>query len=132
MMLVKNPAGCSQVIEFLQDITDRFILVICLNDRGADGTDISWMWDADFEGLAELGGRIDQVIVSGERAGDMRVRIKYAGIDDKHIRVERDYDRLVAWLAEQEKPIYIMPTYTAMLDLRQKVIHDCGGAEFWE
>lgn len=132
MMLVKNPAGCSQVIDFLRDISDRFILVVCLNDRGADGTDISWIWDADFEGLAEMAGRIEQVVVSGDRASDMRVRIKYAGVEDRHIRVERDYDRLVDWLAEQEKPIYIMPTYTAMLDLRQKVIRRCGGNDFWE
>ena len=132
MMLVKNPAGCNQVIEFLQDITDRFVLVICLNDRGADGTDISWIWDADFEGLTRMAGRIEQIVVSGDRAGDMRVRIKYASIADEHIRVERDYEKLVDWLAGQEKPIYIMPTYTAMLDLRQTIVHRCGGTDFWE
>lgn len=132
MMLVKNPAGCNQVIEFLQDISDRFVLVICLNDRGADGTDISWIWDADFEGLAAMAGRIEQVVVSGDRAGDMRVRIKYAGIADEHIRVERDYEKLVDWLSEQEKPVYIMPTYTAMLELRQTIVHRCGGTDFWE
>ena len=132
MMLVKNPAGCSQVIDFLRDISERFILVVCLNDRSADGTDVSWIWDADFEGLAEMAGRIEQVVVSGDRAADMRVRIKYAGIEDRFIRVERDYSKLVDWLSEQEKPIYIMPTYTAMLELRQKVIRRCGGSEFWE
>ena len=132
MMLVKNPAGCNQVIEFLQDISDRFILVICLNDRGADGTDISWIWDADFEGLARMAERIEQVVVSGDRAGDMRVRIKYAGVEDAHIRVERDYEKLVDWLAGQEKPVYIMPTYTAMLELRQTIVRRCGGTDFWE
>ncbi len=132
MMLVKNPAGCSQVIEFLKDITDRFVLVVCLNDRAADGTDISWIWDADFEGLAAMAGRIEQVIVSGDRALDMRVRIKYAGIEDRFIRVERDYDRLIEQLSAQESPVYIMPTYTAMLDLRQKIIRRVGGTEFWE
>ena len=132
MMLVKNPAGCNQVIEFLQDITDRFVLVICLNDRGADGTDISWIWDADFEGLARMAGRIEKLVVSGDRAGDMRVRIKYAGIADEHIRVERDYEKLVEWLAGQERPVYIMPTYTAMLELRQTIVRRCGGTDFWE
>ena len=132
MMLVKNPAGCNQVIEFLQDITEKFVLVVCLNDRGADGTDISWIWDADFEGLSEMAGRIEQVVVSGDRAADMRVRIKYAGIAEEHIRLERDYGKLVDWIAEQEKPVYIMPTYTAMLELRQTIIHRCGGADFWE
>ncbi len=132
MMLVKNPAGCNQVVEFLGDITERFSLVLCLNDRGADGTDISWIWDAEFEKLAAMAGRIETVIVSGDRAADLRVRIKYAGIEDRHIRVERDYDRLIDWMAQQERPVYIMPTYTAMLELRQKLVRRCGGAEFWE
>ncbi len=132
MMLVKNPAGCSQVIEFLQEIKEKIILVICLNDRSADGTDISWIWDADFEGLAALGGRLEKVIVSGDRAADMRVRIKYAGIPDGRIFVERDYEKLVRQLERQELPVFIMPTYTAMLELRRVVIERCGGAEFWE
>lgn len=132
MMLVKNPAGCNQVIEFLQNVPGRFNLVVCLNDRSADGTDVSWIWDADFEGLAALSGRLENVVVSGDRAGDMRVRIKYAGIPDGRIAMERDYEKLVDWMARQEKPIYIMPTYTAMLELRQEVIKRCGGQDFWE
>ncbi len=132
MMLVKNPAGCNQVIEFLQNVKENFVLAVCLNDRGADGTDISWIWDADFEGLSALSGRLKQVIVSGDRAQDMRVRIKYAGIPDAAIRVERDYAKLVDWAAEQELPVFLMPTYTAMLELRQAVVHKVGGREFWE
>ena len=132
IMLVKNPAGCNQVLEFLQNIKEKFILVVCLNDRPADGTDVSWIWDADFEALAGMTGRLDQVIVSGDRAGDMRVRIKYAGISDAFIQEERDYEALVDMLEKTDKPIFIMPTYTAMLDLRQVVIRHCGGAEFWE
>lgn len=132
MMLVKNPAGCNQVIEFLQNIKEKFVLVVCLNDRGADGTDISWIWDADFEGLSALSGRLEKVIVSGDRAADMRVRIKYAGISDAHIAVQQDYEALVQWIEGQDRPVFIMPTYTAMLELRQAVIERCGGAEFWE
>lgn len=132
IMLVKNPAGCNQVVEFLQNIKEKFVLVICLNDRGADGTDISWIWDVDFEELINLSGRLQRVIVSGDRAGDMRVRIKYAGIDDGAIETQRDYDKLVEWIASQELPVYIMPTYTAMLELREAVIRHCGGSEFWE
>ena len=132
IMLVKNPAGCNQVLEFLQNIKEKFILVVCLNDRPADGTDVSWIWDADFEALAGMTGRLEQVIVSGDRAGDMRVRIKYAGISDAFIQEERDYEALVDMLEKTDKPIFIMPTYTAMLDLRQVVIRHCGGAEFWE
>lgn len=132
MMLVKNPAGCNQVIEFLQNIKEKFVLVVCLNDRGADGTDISWIWDADFEGLSALSGRLEKVIVSGDRAADMRIRIKYAGISDAHIAVQQDYEALVQWIEGQDRPVFIMPTYTAMLELRQAVIERCGGAEFWE
>ena len=132
MMLVKNPAGCNQVIEFLQNVKEDFVLAVCLNDRGADGTDISWIWDADFEGLSALSGRLKQVIVSGDRAQDMRLRIKYAGIPDSSIRVERDYAKLVDWAAGQELPVFLMPTYTAMLELRQAVVHKVGGQEFWE
>lgn len=131
MMLVKNPAGCNQVIEYLQTMKEKFILVICLNDRAADGRDISWIWDADFEGLSALAGRLDQVIVSGDRAEDMRVRIKYAGVDDSFIRVERDYESLVRALQQETRPVCMMPTYTAMLELRQTVIRHCGGEDFW-
>ena len=132
IMLVKNPAGCNQVVEFLQNIKEKFVLVVCLNDRGADGTDISWIWDVDFEELTALSGRLQRVIVSGDRAADMRIRIKYAGIDDAAIETQTDYAKLVEWLAGQELPVYIMPTYTAMLELREAVIRHCGGSEFWE
>ena len=131
MMLVKNPAGCNQVIEFLENIKEKFVLVVCLNDRGADGTDVSWIWDADFEDFAGMAGNIDTVIVSGDRAEDMAVRIKYAGIDPKHIETERDYEKLVERLAHEDKPVFVMPTYTAMLELREAVIRRCGGDEFW-
>ena len=132
IMLVKNPAGCNQVVEFLQNIKEKFVLVVCLNDRGADGTDISWIWDVDFEELTALSGRLQRVIVSGDRAADMRIRIKYAGIDDAAIETQTDYAKLVEWIAGQELPVYIMPTYTAMLELREAVIRHCGGNEFWE
>ena len=132
MMLVKNPAGCSQVIEFLENVREKFSLVVCLNDRSADGTDISWIWDADFEGLTKLSGRLENVLVSGDRASDMALRIKYAGIAPEHIRTERSYEKLVEWIERQEAPVFIMPTYTAMLELREVVISHCGGSEFWE
>jgi UDP-N-acetylmuramyl tripeptide synthase len=132
IMLVKNPAGCNQVLEFLQNIKEKFILVVCLNDRPADGTDVSWIWDADFEALAGMTGRLDQVIVSGDRAGDMRVRIKYAGISDAFIQEERDYEALVDKLEKTDKPIFIMPTYTAMLDLRGTISRKYGYKQYWE
>ena len=132
LMLVKNPAGCNQVVEFLQNIKEKFTLVICLNDHSADGTDISWIWDVDFEALCALSGRLTRVIVSGDRASDIRIRIKYAGIPDSAIDTQPDYDALVKWIDAQSEPVYIMPTYTAMLELREAVVKHCGGSEFWE
>ena len=131
LMLVKNPAGCNQVLDFLQNIKEKFILVVCLNDRGADGTDISWIWDAEFEKLCGLAGRLERVIVSGDRASDMAVRVKYAGIDPRFVSVERDYEKLVTGLSDEQRPIYMIPTYTAMLELREVLVRRCGGDEFW-
>lgn len=131
LMLVKNPAGCDQVIEFLGNVKESFVLVACLNDRSADGTDVSWIWDAHFEELSKVAGLLDKVIVSGDRAWDMATRLKYAGVAADKISVERDYGKLVSQLAELNTPVYIMPTYTAMLELRAKLVERCGGDEFW-
>ena len=132
LMLVKNPAGCNQVLEFLQGVTEDYILVICLNDRGADGTDVSWIWDADFEKLSSLLPNLREVIVSGDRAADMHVRIKYAGIDEGMISEERNYEALVSRLSGSSLPVFVMPTYTALLDLRSVIVRHAGGSEFWE
>ena len=131
VMLAKNPAGFNQLLSFLQNIPDKFVLVLCLNDRGADGTDISWIWDANFEELCNLAGTLEKVIVSGDRAADMAVRVKYAGVDPRFVTIEHDYERLVKELESEERPIYMIPTYTAMLELRETLIRHCGGDEFW-
>ena len=132
VMLVKNPAGCNQVIQFLKGLTEEFALVVCLNDKSADGTDISWIWDAEFEQLESIRDRIRAVYVSGTRAADMQLRMKYAGIDPERIVMETDYAKLVDAMGEREVPVFVMPTYTAMLELREHLIRRCGGADFWE
>ena len=132
MMLVKNPAGCNQVIDYLEGLRNRFVLVVCLNDRPADGTDVSWIWDAEFERLNSIAGRIEKVIVSGDRALDMRVRLKYAGIPEENITLERDYEKLVSSLEQLETDICLMPTYTATLELRAVMVRHCGGDDFWK
>ena len=132
MMLVKNPAGCTQVLEYLSTIQEDFHLVVCLNDRAADGTDISWIWDANFEALNTIADHILHITVSGDRAADMRLRLKYAGLPDSIFSVEPDYEALVSKLESETLPIYLMPTYTAMLELRSVVVKHCGGSEFWE
>lgn len=132
MMLVKNPTGCNLVMEFLHNIKERFSLVISLNDRTGDGKDISWIWDTDFEQLGQLTGRLKSLVVSGDRAEEMRLRLKYAGFDENAVTIERDCEKLVDWMEKEDCPVFIMPTYSAMLDIRQVIVKHCGGSEFWE
>ncbi len=132
MMLVKNPTGCQQVLDFLSRLEDSFELVICLNDRAGDGTDISWIWETGFEKLASLGDRLACVSVSGIRWADMALRLKYAGIPEDKIKCRPDYAELTEEMAKTDKPIYIIPTYSAMLELRSHIVRRTGGAEFWE
>ena len=132
MMLVKNPAGCNQVLEFLGSIPEDFSLVLALNDRSQDGTDISWVWDVNYELLAAMGDRLEGVIVTGDRTSELHMRIKYAGVPEEKLREQRDYAALVEELREEQAPVFILPTYTAMLELRTAVIRAVGGAEFWE
>ena len=132
MMLVKNPAGANQVLNFLKAMTEPMELALCLNDRDADGTDVSWIWDVDFESLAEIKDRLSAVYVSGVRAADLRVRLKIAGVPGEILFVEKDYERLAEKLADAEERVYIIPTYTAMLDFRACLVKRLGGSDFWE
>ena len=132
MILVKNPAGCNQVLNFLSSLDSPALFVICLNDNYADGTDVSWIYDVEFEKLLELGDRLTGVLVSGKRCWDMALRLKYAGIPKEKLQVIEDYDALIQAMARQSSPVIVMPTYTAMLDLRAKLSRVCGGKDFWE
>ena len=78
ILLVKNPAGANEVLRTLTLEDGQVDLWLALNDRIADGRDVSWIWDADFELLA---GRVRRVTCSGTRAEEMALRLKYAGID---------------------------------------------------
>lgn len=130
MILVKNPAGCNQVIEYLIGLGEDFLPVFILNDNPADSTDISWIWDADYEKFADA--YEGDAIVSGIRADDMALRLHYAGIPAERIAVQQDFDALLEMISGQEKPVFIIPTYTAMLDIRTRLAHLCGTREFWE
>lgn len=121
MMLVKNPAGFNQVINLLTHSEGEQKLAFLLGDRFADGTDISWVWDVDFEALAPMETRFPRILVSGVRADDMALRLKYAGIPEERIEVVREYDRLLDELSADDTPSVIMPTYTAMFDLRAQI-----------
>ena len=117
ILLIKNPAGANEVLRTLLLEPGKLDLWIALNDRTADGRDISWIWDADFEVLA---GRVRRVTCSGTRAEEMALRLKYAEVGGE-IAVERELgdslDDAVA-AAPDGGRLYALPTYTALLELR--------------
>jgi UDP-N-acetylmuramyl tripeptide synthase len=123
ILLVKNPAGANEVLRTLALEPGRHDLLGILNDRIADGRDVSWIWDADFELLAE---RIRRATCSGTRAADLATRLKYAGVPAQDIRVEEDIetalDAAAADAPEGGAPLYALPTYTAMLALRERLL----------
>ena len=132
ILLIKNPAGANEVLRTLQlESRDggEIDLWIALNDRIADGRDVSWIWDADFELLA---GAVRRVVCAGTRAPEMALRLKYAGWDEGRIEVVPEIGAsLDAAVDGAEGRLFALPTYTALLELR-KLLADRGLAEeFW-
>jgi UDP-N-acetylmuramyl tripeptide synthase len=131
ILLIKNPAGANEVLRTLQleAAEEGFDLWLGLNDRIADGRDVSWIWDADFELLA---GATRRVVCAGTRAAEMAVRLKYAGWPVERIVVEPGIAvSLDAALEAAPGRLFALPTYTALLELR-KLLADRGLAEeFW-
>ena len=123
ILLVKNPAGANEVLRTLALQPGTHDLLGVLNDNIADGRDVSWIWDADFELLAE---RIRRFTCSGTRAEELAVRLKYAGLEPARMRVERDLaralDAAAGEAAQARAPLYALPTYTAMLSLRELLV----------
>jgi len=120
ILLVKNPAGANEVLRTLAlDAGEHDVLAV-LNDRTADGHDVSWVWDADFELVA---GRVRRVTCSGTRAAELALRLKYAGVDPARLHVVPDLEAgLDAALADGEGRLVALPTYTAMLELRRLLV----------
>jgi lipid II isoglutaminyl synthase (glutamine-hydrolysing) len=141
MALIKNPVGASETVRMLAgssaeaasspDTADLHLLIV-INDKIADGTDVSWLWDADFEQLA---GRVARVVVSGTRSADMAVRLKYAGVPPERIEeqpaLSNALDRVLA-ISPADQPLYLLPTYTAMLELREELVQRGFVKPFWE
>jgi lipid II isoglutaminyl synthase (glutamine-hydrolysing) len=131
ILLIKNPAGANEVLRTLrlEASNDDLDLWVALNDRIADGRDVSWIWDADFELLAES---VRRVVCAGTRAAEMAVRLKYARWPTEAIEVA---DGIAASLDQAvegaQGRLFALPTYTALLELR-KLLADRGLArEFW-
>jgi UDP-N-acetylmuramyl tripeptide synthase len=122
LLLVKNPAGANEVLRTLVLEDGEHDLLAVLNDHTADGRDVSWVWDADFEVLA---GRLRRVVCSGTRAPEMALRLKYAGVPEDRLVVEPDLpaglDRAVSGAPTGGRVVAI-PTYTAMLELRRELV----------
>jgi lipid II isoglutaminyl synthase (glutamine-hydrolysing) len=132
ILLVKNPAGANEVLRTLALEPGEHDLLGVLNDNIADGRDVSWIWDADFELLA---GRVRRATCSGTRASELAVRLKYAGIDPARIRVQPDLARALAEAAgdrpDGDAPLYALPTYTAMLSLRDLLVARGEASSAW-
>jgi UDP-N-acetylmuramyl tripeptide synthase len=125
ILLVKNPAGANEVLRTLALEPGEHDVLAVLNDNIADGRDVSWVWDADFEVLA---GRVRRVTCSGTRAAEMALRLKYAGVAPERIAVAPELSAgLDRALADGDGRLFALPTYTAMLALRD-VLVDRGAA----
>ena len=131
MILIKNPAGCNQVLSFLTQRTEPFVFAACLNDRTQDGRDVSWIWDVAFERLTDMDA-LREVYLSGTRAEDMALRFLYAGFPQEKLHVQKDYGKLMEEATAHKLPVFVMPTYTAMLALRGTISKTYGYKQFWE
>lgn len=124
IILVKNPAGYNQALDTLCLNKDSFDSAFLLNDNYADGTDISWIWDVDFEKLKDL--NIDSILISGMRSYDMAVRLKVAGLKADNFIIEETFEELTEKIkATPNDKIYVLATYTAMINFR-KYLHSKG------
>ncbi len=118
IQLIKNPIGATEVLRTVREDQNGKLLII-INDDYADGRDVSWLWDANFELLNKYN---KQVVTSGIRAGDMAVRLKYAGIPSENIYIEENIKNSIKHCTnnlENDEKLYILPTYTALLYLQK-------------
>ena len=129
ILLVKNPAGANEVLRTLALEATELDLLGVLNDRTADGRDVSWVWDADWELLV---GSVRRFTASGTRAAELALRMKYAGLPTDRIHVVDELERgLDEALEHGEGPLYVVPTYTALLELRELLTRRGQAEAYW-
>jgi len=131
MLLVKNPAGANEVLRTLETGVPP-VLVIALNDAVADGQDVSWIWDVDFEPVLEHAG---QVVATGERAAELGLRLAYGDLSEDRLEVEPSLERALdrgLELIDAGSELVILPTYTAMLALREILTARGLVRPYWE
>ncbi len=130
LVLSKNPAGFNETLRTAVELAHGENFIIGLNDRKADGTDVSWIWDVDFELLK---GRARTIIPAGVRAHDLAVRLKYAGVKAEPPQTDpgKALDLLIR-STEQGDTTHVLCTYTAMLDLRAELVRRGWVEPYWE
>ncbi|HET9939088.1 MAG TPA: MurT ligase domain-containing protein, partial [Gaiella sp.] len=132
LLLIKNPAGANEVVRTLEEAGVPPTLVVALNDRIADGRDVSWIWDVDFEPLL---ARAERIVVTGERAAELGLRFAYGGLPRDRLDVEpaleAALDRGLA-LTPAGGELVVLPTYTAMLGLRSIATARGLTRPYWE
>ena len=120
LVLVKNPVGLNQVIDTITLSPNDFSLVCLLNANYADGLDVSWIWDGSYENLTKRA--IPQVLTGGDRREDMTFRLQVAGLAEETIHECANLDDVIAQIPQlPTEEVYILATYTAVLQLRQKL-----------
>ncbi|MFH0937548.1 MAG: MurT ligase domain-containing protein [Candidatus Daviesbacteria bacterium] len=133
IFLIKNPAGATLVFQTLKDeIKPEDHLLLALNDNFADGKDVSWIWDSQFEQLQVSCSKL-KVICSGVRAADLALRLKYAGFDPRYLIIQTDLQKALRQAREGLKGrLFILPTYTALLKL-QAILASMGvKGHYWK
>ena len=131
MLLVKNPAGANEAIRTLVEGRAPSVAVVALNDAIADGRDVSWIWDVDFEPL--LAG-LDRLVATGTRAAELALRFAYGGMPRDRIEVVPSLEHALDRGLELTPPggeLTVLPTYTAMLALRKIVASRGHVANYW-
>ena len=133
LLLVKNPTGFNQAINLIINKPKTSQVVFALNDRIADGTDISWIWDVDFETLAhEMNKNFHKIFLTGIRSAELAMRLEYAGFDMKKVFIMNDYDQLLNTITESELETFVFQTYTAMFEIRRKIAERVITKEFYD
>jgi len=132
LLLVKNPAGANEALRTLEEGGVPPVLVVALNDRIADGRDVSWIWDVDFEPVLE---GAEHIVVSGERAAELALRFTYAGFPCERLELVSDLQAALdrgLELTPTGGELAVLPTYTAMLELRAIATERGLTRPYWE
>jgi UDP-N-acetylmuramyl tripeptide synthase len=132
LLLIKNPAGANEVVRTLVSGGGPKLAVVALNDNIADGRDVSWIWDVDFEPLGEA---IERLVATGGRAHELALRFKYGGVSPDRIEVIPDLERALdrgLELTPAGAELVVLPTYTAMLALRRIAAERGLVRPYWE